>query len=380
MKMLNFDNASTTRPLQAVLDLYTKTNGKFYANPSSLHMQGILAEKEITAATRKLAGLIGAAPEEIVYTSGGTEANNLAIFGVCEANARHGRHIITTRSEHPSVAEACKRLEQKGFEVQWLVTDDKGRIDFSALEAAIRPDTILVSLMHANNETGTVCNIAHVAEIMKAKNQTAVFHSDGVQAFGKLPAVLKNIDLYSMSAHKIHGLRGIGALYIKKGTKIQPQIYGGGQQRGMRSGTENTAGICSFALAAEQMYKNINANFVHAARLKSAMADLSLEDVFINGDADGSPYILNMSFLGVKAETLLHCLEQDGIYVSTGAACGSKNSKNILEHYGLHRERVESAIRFSFSCENTPEEVVKVKKSFIRHVQNLRAIGSKHVK
>jgi len=378
--MINFDNASTTRPLEAVLELSMDINREFYANPASLHMQGILAEKEITSATKTLAGLIGigspngALPEELVYTSGGTESNNLAIFGVCEANLRRGKHIITTRSEHPAVSEVCKRLEQKGFEVTWLATDNEGKVDLSALAEEVRSDTILVSLMHVNNETGTLCDIVRAAEIVKAKNPSVVFHSDGVQAFGKYPATLKNIDLYSMSAHKIHGLRGIGALYVKQGTKLTPQIYGGGHQRGMRSGTENTAGICTFALAAQQMYENRETNFSHVSHLKSAMADIDLEDVFVNGDAEGSPYILNMSFVGVKAETLMHFLGQDGIYVSTGSACASSTSKNMLVHYGIGNERADSAIRFSFSHDNTLEEVEIVKESLIKHIKNLRLI------
>jgi cysteine desulfurase len=377
--MIYFDNASTTRPSQGVIELGIRTSREFFANPASLHMQGILAEKEITASTRKLAGLLGsAASDEIVYTSGGTEANNLALFGVCEANARRGRHIITTRSEHPSVTEVYKRLEQKGFEVTWLEVDREGKIDMTSLAGAVKHDTILVSLMHVNNETGAVCDVVRAAEVVKSKNPAAVFHSDGVQAFGKLPPVkLQNIDLYSMSAHKIQGLRGIGALYVKKGTKLTPQIYGGGHQRGMRSGTENTAGICTFALASSRCHDNINENFAHVSLLKAAIANIEIEDTFINGDADGSPYILNMSFAGVKAETLVHCLEDDEIYVSTGAACGSKNSKNILEYYGIEKDRIESALRFSFSRENTLQETDALKESLIRHVRTLRGIRAR---
>ncbi|MCL2699202.1 MAG: cysteine desulfurase, partial [Defluviitaleaceae bacterium] len=240
-----FDHASTTRPSRTALDLNMKINSEFYANPASLHMMGVLAEQKISAATKRLAGLLGAAPEEIVYTSGGTEANNLAVFGVCGSNNRVNQrgHIITAHSEHPSVTEACKRLEQQGAEVTWLATDNTGAVDLSELSAAVRQDTALVSLMHVNNETGAIRDITRAAKTVKAKNPAAIFHSDGVQAFGKLPVTLKNIDLYSMSAHKIGGLRGVGALYIKKGVRLTPQIYGGGQQRGIRSGTENTAGI-----------------------------------------------------------------------------------------------------------------------------------------
>jgi cysteine desulfurase len=367
------DHASTTPPSPAVLDLYTKINRELYANPASLHTQGILAEREIAAATKKLAKLLGAAPEEIIYTSGGTESDNLAIFGACEAT-KTGRHIITTRSEHPAVTEPFKRMEKKGFEISWLNTDSAGYINLSELDQAVRQDTALVSLAHVNNETGAVCDIAAAAEIVKAKNKATVFHSDGVQALGKFPVALKNIDLYSMSAHKIGGLRGIGALYIKKGTRITPQIYGGGQQRELRSGTENTAGVCAFVLALEQAYQGMEKNREAVSRIKAALADIALPDVFINGDPTGSPYILNMSFLGVKAQVLADFLAQDNIYASTGSACGSKNNKNILIHYGVGSERAESALRFSFSHENTIDEAEAVKEALVRHVRHLRTI------
>ncbi len=374
-----FDNAATTMPLDMVIEEVGSACRDFYGNPSSLHKMGIVAEQKIINARKVISSSLACRDDEVVFTSGGTESNNLAILGSVESYIKKiylqpmRFKIITTAAEHPSVEEAFKKLEKIGFDVKRISLDLSGQINKQELLGEIDEATVLVSLIHVNNETGAICDIENIAKEIKAKNPNVIVHSDGVQAFKKVKINLKNIDFYSISSHKIHGLKGSGVLYIKKGTKILPQAIGGGQEFGMRSGTENVASISAFAVAAAAYDHN---EYEKIMQLSQQLKEVSreLDDVFIN--AEGSPYILNMSFLGVKAEVLLHALEDLNIFVSTGSACSSRSKKkNILSAYGLPKERAESGIRFSFSRFNTLEEVEIVRTVLLKIVPTLRKVG-----
>ncbi|MCL2592016.1 MAG: cysteine desulfurase [Defluviitaleaceae bacterium] len=370
-----FDNAATTKPRQEIIEKATWAMENLYGNPSSLHKIGFSVEKEIKLATRRIAEILKVSDDEIFYTSGGTESNNLAILGAATRSKRH-KHIITTKTEHTSAFMPIEELAKNGYEVTYLAVDNGGFIDINELKAELREDTVLVSIMHVNNETGVIQNIAEIGRILKDSN--AVFHVDGVQGFCKIPLDLKNVDMYSFSSHKIHGIKGAGGLYIKKGTKINPLFFGGGQQKNIRPGTENTTGILAFSESARVMNSLISENFKKVTEVKSELLKIvdELDEVFVNGSLeDSSPYILNLSFVGVKAEVLLHALEEDGIFVSTGSACSSnykENKNNILANMGLSKERYNSALRFSFCEYNTAEEARKTVMSLKKHIKILR--------
>ncbi|MDR2649232.1 MAG: cysteine desulfurase [Clostridiales bacterium] len=371
--MIYFDNAATTPVSAEAAEAVNRMMSPVFGNPSSAHSMGLAAELEIKAAAEITADILKVRPDEIFFTSGGTESNNLAVIGAATARERLGTHIVTSQVEHPSVANAVKALEQRGFEVTRLPVSPKGVLNPADVAEAIRDDTILVSLMHINNETGVSFNIADISGLVKEKNCRILFHTDGVQAFCKEPLNMKHVDLYSLSAHKIHGIKGAGALFIRKGLTIKPLLYGGGQQRNIRPGTENTAGIVSLAASAEAQIKNLKRTREHVTLIKNELAGLAdiMDNVFVNGA--GSPFILNMSFLGVKGETLVHALEREGIYISAGAACNSKHiGHSSLRALKLGEERVNSAVRFSFSDLNTLEEALKCKESVIKTVQMLR--------
>jgi len=371
--MIYFDNAATTpispKAAEAAKTMMTQTFG----NPSSAHSLGLEAERVIKASTETIANILNVRSDEIFFTSGGTEANNLAIIGTVMERQRRGQHIITSQVEHPSVENSMKALEKEGFEVTRLPVNQSGEIDSKVVIDAIRDDTILVSLMHINNETGTIFDISNISRLVKEKNSKVIFHTDAVQAFCKEHANLKYVDLYALSAHKIHGLKGIGALFVRKGVRLKPMIYGGGQQRDVRPGTENTVGIASLAAAAESQIKNLGKIRDNVLAIKSEIEGIAnyLEDVYINGS--GSPYILNMSFLGIKGETLVHALESEGIFISSGAACNAKHpGQTSMSALKLGADRVDSVVRFSFSCFNTLEEARTCKETVIRTVQTLR--------
>ena len=371
--MIYFDNAATT-------PLLPSTQEVAFGNPSSPHSVGIRAERELTAARRVMASLLNCADGELTFTSGGTESNNLAIIGAAMEHKKKGCHIITSQVEHPSVENALKVLENAGFEVTRLPISQTGEISASAVVDALRNDTIMVSLMHINNETGTVFDISNISQLVKEKNDRVLFHTDAVQSFCKEQLNMKHIDLYSLSAHKIHGAKGVGALFIRKGTRIKPLLYGGGQQGNIRPGTENTSGIASFGTAAEcqmKSHKHIKENI---SAIRNELADIvnTIENVYINGS--GSPFILNMSFLGIKGETLVHALESEGIYISSGAACNTKHpGQSSLYALKLGSDRVDSAVRFSFSCFNTLDEAAICKKTVIKTVKTLRGNLTKSV-
>ena len=359
------DNSATTQCSEAVKNIVVKVMTEDYGNPSSMHTKGVDAERYVKEAAAAVAKTLRCQEKEIVFTSGGTESNNLAILGSAMANRRAGKHIITTAIEHPSVKNAMRFLEQEGFEITWLPVNEDGEISFSDLEAAVREDTILVSVMMVNNEMGALEPVEAAGRIIHSRNPAAIFHVDAIQAYGKFRIVPKrmNIDLLSVSGHKIHGPKGVGFLYIKDRTKIRPISFGGDQQKGMRSGTVNAPGIAGLGAAAREIYENFETNTERMYELKAYFADRlrTLENVKLNGKtgSESAPHIVSASFLGVRSEVLLHALEDRGIYVSAGSACSSSHpsAAGTLAAIGLDRAHQESALRFSFSVHTTKEEL-----------------------
>lgn len=349
-----------------VAELAFKIMTEDYGNPSSMHHKGVVAENYIKEAKKKIAKTLKADEKEILFTSGGTESDNMAIIGVARAMNRKGKHLITTMVEHPAVLETMKYLEKEGFEVTYLPVDRHGLINIDELKAAIREDTVLVSIMMVNNEIGALEPIAEAGKAIKETNPDTYFHVDAVQGYGKVMINPRNmnIDLMSVSSHKIHGPKGIGFLYIKNGTKIVPINYGGGQQKGLRSGTENVPGIAGLGLAAQMAYENFDDDIEKLYKLKEYFintANEKLSDISFNGftDRNSAPHIISMSVKGVRAEVLLHALEDKGIYVSAGSACAS-NAPHVsatLKGIGLESDLLDSTVRISMSTYTTQEEL-----------------------
>ena len=360
-----FDNSATTRCYPEVAEIVVKTMTEDFGNPSAMHLKGVEAEKYVREAAQTLAKILKVNEKEIIFTSGGTESNNLALFGGADANKRSGNHIITTSVEHAAVGQPAERLEQMGYEVTIVPVDHRGVVQLEALEKALRPDTILVSTMYVNNEVGAVMPVEEIAKLVHEKSPKALYHVDAIQTFGKYRIYPKKagIDMLSVSSHKIHGPKGVGFLYINEKARIQPQILGGGQQAGMRSGTDNVPGIAGLGVAAKMVYTDFDKKIEHMYQLKERLAEgfLKLPDVRLNGMEirEGAPQILSASFLGVRSEVLLHTLEEKGIYVSAGSACSSHKRKaaGTLSAMGMEAAQRESTLRFSFSEENTFEEV-----------------------
>ena len=360
-----FDNSATTRCYPEVAEIVVKTMTEDFGNPSAMHLKGVEAEKYVREAAQILAKILKVNEKEIIFTSGGTESNNLALFGGADANKRSGNHIITTSVEHAAVGQPAERLEQMGYEVTIVPVDHRGVVQLEALEKALRPDTILVSTMYVNNEVGAVMPVEEIAKLVHEKSPKALYHVDAIQAFGKYRIYPKKagIDMLSVSSHKIHGPKGVGFLYINEKARIQPQILGGGQQAGMRSGTDNVPGIAGLGVAAKMVYTDFDEKIEHMYQLKERLAEgfLKLPNVRLNGMEirEGAPQILSASFLGVRSEVLLHTLEEKGIYVSAGSACSSHKRKaaGTLSAMGMEAAQRESTLRFSFSEENTFEEV-----------------------
>ena len=360
-----FDNSATTRCYPEVAEIVVKTMTEDFGNPSAMHLKGVEAEKYVREAAQTLAKILKVNEKEIIFTSGGTESNNLALFGGADANKRSGNHIITTSVEHAAVGQPAERLEQMGYEVTIVPVDHRGVVQLEALEKALRPDTILVSTMYVNNEVGAVMPVEEIAKLVHEKSPKALYHVDAIQAFGKYRIYPKKagIDMLSVSSHKIHGPKGVGFLYINEKARIQPQILGGGQQAGMRSGTDNVPGIAGLGVAAKMVYTDFDKKIEHMYQLKERLAEgfLKLPDVRLNGMEirEGAPQILSASFLGVRSEVLLHTLEEKGIYVSAGSACSSHKRKaaGTLSAMVMEAAQRESTLRFSFSEENTFEEV-----------------------
>lgn len=362
------DNSATTRPFDSVRELMRKVDDEVYGNPSSMHLMGVAAENYIKEAKQNFASILKVNEKEILFTSGGTESDNLALIGCAQANKRAGNHIITTKIEHPAILETCKHLEEMGFEVTYLDVDKSGRIILDELEKAITDKTIIVSIMSINNEIGSVMPLKEIGELIKQKNPKILFHVDAVQGFGKLKIYPKRmkIDLLSVSGHKIHGPKGIGILYIDEHVKIQPIIFGGGQQKGLRSGTENVPAIAGIGLAAKEIYTDFDEKIEKLYELKDYFVKEleKIDKVIVNGLTEGdiretAPHVVSASFEGVRAEVLLHSLEDKGIYVSAGSACAS-NKPSIsatLKAINVRKELLDSTIRFSFSVETTKEEL-----------------------
>lgn len=388
-KEIYLDNSATTRCLDEVAQLMATIYTQDYGNPSSAHHFGVVAEKHLREAKEKIAKILRVKPEELYFTSGGTESDNLAVIGAAHANRRSGMHIVTTKLEHPAVKRAMEHLEKEGFEVCYWPVDPDGVIKVEAADSAISSDTVLVSIMHTNNEIGSVQPIAHIGQLLKRKYPKILFHVDAVQGFGNSVIHPKEmgIDLLSISAHKFHGPKGVGLLYVSEKVKLEPQILGGGQQNGMRSGTENVAGIAGMALAAETVYSDLEEEREKAFALKEAMVMglIQVEGVQFNGipgftrlsDASAeksseqleeelrsairrsAPHIVSVSFEGVRAEVMLHALEEKGIYVSAGSACATHKPEisATLQAIGLRKDLLDATLRFSFSRFTTLSDV-----------------------
>ena len=359
------DNSATTCVYQETADLVCDLMVNHYGNPSAMHQKGVEAEQYIRTAQETLAKILKVKEKEIFFTSGGTESDNWALVGTAMANKRTGNHIITSAIEHPAVSAPLAFLEEQGFRITRLPVNKEGLVDVNELEEAITPETILVSIMYVNNEIGAVEPIGEIGRRIKAKNPKTYFHVDAIQAFGKYRIYPKRmgIDMLSVSGHKIHGPKGSGFLYIDEKVKIRPLILGGGQQNGMRSGTDNVPGIAGLGVAAKMMYQNFDEKVEHLYQLKERMAEglSKIDDVVINGMPvrEGAPHILSVSFLGIRSEVLLHTLEDRNIYVSAGSACSSHKRKPsaTLSAMGMSKAQIENTVRISFSEENTFEEV-----------------------
>ena len=364
MREIYFDNAATTRVRPEVAELMMKVMTEDYGNPSARHVMGMKAENYIKTAREQIARTLRVDPGEIYFTSGGTESNNLALIGTALARSRRGKHIISTGIEHAAIYKPLDLLREQGFDITILPVDRQGHIDLSELSAAIRPDTILVSLMYVNNEIGSIEPIAEAGRIIKERNPECYFHTDTIQAYGKLRIRPKteHIDMLSVSAHKIHGPKGTGFIYIDKHVRLHPLILGGGQERDMRSGTENVPGIAGMGLAAEMYYKDHEKIEAGMLSVRDRLIDrLSvMEGVKLNTEkGEGfAPHVVSASFAGVRAEVLLHALEQKGIYVSSGSACSSNHPaiSGTLRSIGVDQDLLDSTLRFSFGIYSTPEE------------------------
>lgn len=367
------DNSATTRQYDEVTELIWDISKNTYGNPSSLHTMGIEAEKLVNSAREAIAATLSAEPKEIYFTSGGTESNNLAIRGYLNGNPRAGKHLITTKTEHPSVLEVFRHLEESGYSVDYISVDKEGALDLDELKGKINPETALISIILVNNETGAIQDINEISAIRDRINPKTVIHVDAVQAYGKIPFApgKSGIGLLSMSSHKIHGPKGVGAVYVSRNLRIKPLFFGGGQESLLRSGTENVPGIAGFGLAARKKFENIEENFKQVLTLRDYFIEKLSEsnvDHRVISPGSGSPYILNIAFEGVKAEVLLHHLEQDGIFVSTGSACSSRKKirSHVLSAMGISNNLIDGAIRFSFSSFNTINEIDETVKSIER--------------
>lgn len=359
------DNSATTKAYPEVGSLVADIMTEEYGNPSSMHLKGVEAEKYIKYSKKTIANIMRVQEKEIFFTSGGTESDNWALRGAALANHRMGKHLITTRVEHPAILQTMEYLKEQGYEITYLPVDRMGMIRLGDLKRAIRKDTILVSIMYVNNEVGTIQPIEEAGALIRQMDPNTLFHVDAVQGFGKLRLYPKkwNIDMVSVSGHKIHGPKGVGFLYIDEQVKIKPIIFGGGQQRNLRSGTENVPGVAGLGKACELIYQNLDEDTERLYELKSHfIRGLNrLDYVFVNGPQDetGAPHIVSASIAGVRSEVLLHALEEKGVYVSAGSACSSHKHtlSNTLEAMGIERRLMDSTLRFSFSVFTTREEL-----------------------
>ncbi len=376
------DNSATTKIRKEVLDEIISVHTKCYGNPSSLHRMGLEAEKKIENTRKVISKFLNAKPEEIYFTGGGTESNNIAILGHLNTNKGDG-NIITTQIEHPSVYNVYKKLENDNIKVNYVDVDNYGFINIEKLKNYLNENTLLVSLIMVNNEIGSIQDINNIVNIIKSVNPKTKIHIDGIQAFGKIPIDLKQfgVDSFSFSSHKIHGPKGVGGLYIKSNSRIAPINYGGNQEKGIRSGTENTPGIVGFGKAVELISDNFEQENLKLNNLKKELSykiKKEIDDIKINSllDKKGAPHILSISFKDVKGEVLVHYLEECGIYVSTGSACSSKgkNISRTLKSIGLDQDYVEGTIRYSFGFFNKIEEIDYVVEKTKESVEDIRNI------
>lgn len=380
MKEIYLDNSATTRVAPEVALLMGKIYTEDYGNPSSKHEKGVSAERYLKEAREIFTKLLKCSEKELIFTSCGTESDNTALIGVAYARKRIGNHLITTKIEHPAILETMKFLEKQGYEITYLPVDEFGVINLDDLKAAIRPTTILVSIMHTNNEIGSLMPIKEAGALIKKCNPETYFHVDAVQGFGKAKIIPKNmgIDLMSISGHKIHAAKGVGMLYVNEKVKMLPYIIGGGQQRGMRSGTENVAGIAGMALAAKMLYDKLDEDVERLYYLKGILTEelQKIEGIKINslGGRNSAPHIVSASIKGVRAEVMLHALEERGIYVSSGSACASnKNTaSDTLMSIGLPKEYLDATIRYSMSIYTTEEEIRQAAKETADILPELR--------
>jgi len=374
------DNSATTKPYKEVIEKMVYALSTDYANPSSLHKKGIEVEKNIKEIRRNIARTLCVKDKEIYFTSGGTESNNAIIRGVVALNKKRKNHIISTVIEHPSVLNTLKDLEEEGFEVTYLNVDKYGQINLEELKQAIKPTTCLVTIMHVNNEVGSIQPIQEIGKYLKTLNDKVYFHVDAVQSYSKInfKPSRYNIDFMSVSGHKLHGPKGIGFMYIRENNRIKPMLTGGGQEIGIRSGTENTPGIYGLGEAINIINQNLDEKIEKIANLKNLLKNeivKNIDDIKINSPEDGVCHILNISFRGVKGEVLLHYLEQKKVYVSTGSACSSKKKgSHVLNAMELTPDEIEGAIRFSLSDLNTEEEILKAAEIVRESVEDLRMI------
>lgn len=377
------DNSATTKPYQEVVDKMVLALTTQYGNPSSIYKKGIEVEREIKEIRRNIARSLGAKETEIYFTSGGTECNNTIIRSVARLNRKTKNHIISTVIEHPSVLNTLKDLEEEGFEVTYLPVDNNGKISLKDLKNAIKKETMLVSVMHVNNEIGSVQPIEEIGKYLKTLDEKVYLHVDAVQSYAKIkfrPSKY-NIDFMSVSGHKLHGPKGIGFMYVKENNRIKPLLTGGGQEIGIRSGTENVPGIYGIGEAVRILNQDLQGTIDKIRGLRELLKEeilANIDNVKINSPEDGVCHVLNVSFRGVRGEVLLHYLEQKEIYVSTGSACSSKKKgSHVLNAIKLTPEEIEGAIRFSLSDLNTKEEIIETVKALKESVADLRMIIGK---
>lgn len=365
MREVYLDNSATTKAYERVGERVYQVMCGDYGNPSSMHRKGMAAEQYVREAKETLAGLLKVQEKEIFFTSGGTESDNLALMGTAYANRRRGNHLITSGIEHPAILNTMRHLEEEGFRVTFLPVDEAGRVRLDALQEALCDETILVSLMYVNNEVGSVQPIREAVNMVKAYDPNILFHVDAVQGFGKYRIYPKKlrVDLCSISGHKIHGPKGIGALYVDSRVKIRPILFGGEQQKNVRSGTENVPGIAGLGLAAQMIYEDLDDKVAKMRALKARLIDglQNIEDTKVHGlsDENSAPHIISVGFSGIRSEVLLHALEEKGIYVSSGSACASNHPQisGVLKGMGVKPEFLDSTLRFSLSEFTTEEEI-----------------------
>lgn len=374
------DNSATTKPYSEVIEKMVYAMSTDYGNPSSLHRKGIEVDKNIKSIRQSIARSLGAKDKEIYFTSGGTESNNAIIRGVAALNKKRKNHIISTNIEHPSVLNTLKDLEEEGYEVTYLNVNKDGKIDLEEFKQALKPTTCLVTVMHVNNEVGTIQPIQEIGKHLKSLKDKVYLHVDAVQSYSKIKfrPSRYNIDFMSASGHKFHGPKGIGFMYVKENNRLKPILTGGGQEIGIRSGTENTPGIYGLGEAVSIINKNLDGKIAKITNLKNMLKDEivnNIDDIKINSQDDGVCHILNISFRGIKGEVLLHYLEQKQVYISTGSACSSKKKgSHVLNAMGLTLDEIEGAIRFSLSDLNTEDEILEAAKIVKESVEDLRII------